>query len=110
MKLFGREPALIIGAFGALVTLLVSLNIPGLSAGQGAALTSFVTAGAIALTTRPVAPALFTAIVAPAAALFAEYGMHVADSVVVAITSVILAMFSIFGVRPQVSPAEPRRL
>lgn len=104
MRIFGREPALIIGAFGALVTLLVSLNIPGLSAGQGAAITSFVTAAAIALTTRPVAPALFTAVVAPTAALFAEYGMHVADSVVVSITSVILAVFALFGVRSQVYP------
>jgi hypothetical protein len=106
MKLFGREPTVIIGAIGALVTLLVSIKIPGLSAGAGAAVTAAATALIIALTTRPVAPALFTAVVAPAAALFAEYGMHVSDDVVVGITSVILAMFALFGVRPQVSPKD----
>lgn len=106
MRIFGREPAVIIGAIGSLITLLVSLNIPGLSAGQGAALTALLTAGVTAFFTRPIAPALFTAVVAPAAALFTEYGMQVADSVVVAITAVILAMFTLFGVRPQVSPAE----
>lgn len=105
MRIFGREPALIIGAIGAVITLLVSIKIPGLSAGAGAALTAFLTAVIIAVTTRPVAPALFTAVVAPAAALFAEYGLHVSDAVVVSITSVILAGFALFGVRPQVSPS-----
>jgi len=106
MKLLGREPAVIIGAIGALITLLVSLQIPGLNAGQGAALTSTVTALIIAATTRPIAPALFTAVVAPTVALFAEYGMHVDDSVTVALTSVILAGFTLFGVRPQVWPKQ----
>jgi hypothetical protein len=106
MKIFGREPALIIGTVGSLITLLVAIKIPGLSSGQGAALTAALTAGIIAATTRPVAPALFTAVVAPVAALFAEYGMNVADSVVVGITSVILALFALSGIRPQVSPKE----
>lgn len=105
MKIFGREPAVIIGVIGSLITLLVSLEIPGLSAGAGAALTSAVTAVIIAMTTRPVAPALFTAVVAPTVALFAEYGMHVSDGVVVGLTSLILAVFALFGVRPQVTPA-----
>jgi hypothetical protein len=108
MKIFGREPAVIIGAIGSLVTLLVALHIAGLSAGAGAAITSTATALIIAITTRPVAPALFTAVVAPAAALFAEYGLHVSDNVVVGITSVILAGFTLFGIRPQVTPAADR--
>jgi hypothetical protein len=111
MKIFGREPALIISAIGALVTLLVALNIPGLSAGAGAAITSFLTAVIIAFTTRPVAPALFTAVVAAGAALFAQYGLHVSDGVVAAASSVVLVGFALFGIRPQVTPtADPRPL
>jgi hypothetical protein len=109
MKLFGREPALIISAVGTLVTLLVALNIPGLTAGAGAAVTTFVSAIIIAATTRPVAPALFTAVVAAGAALFAEYGLHLSDGVVAAVGSVILVGFSLFGIRPQVTPAQDPR-
>lgn len=105
MRIFGREPSVVIGAIGSLVTLLVSMNIPGLSAGAGAAIIAFITAAIIAATTRPVAPALFTAVVAPAAALFAEYGLNVSDAVVAGITGLILAAFALFGIRPQVVPA-----
>lgn len=105
MKIFGREPALIISAIGAIVTLLVSLNIPGLSAGAGAAIVTAATALIIAVTTRPVAPALFTAVVSAGAALFAQYGLHVSDATVAAISGVVLVGFSLFGIRPQVTPA-----
>jgi hypothetical protein len=109
MKIFGREPALIISAIGAVVTLLVALNIPGLSAGAGAAIVTFLTAVIVAATTRPVAPALFTAVVAPAAALFAQYGLHVSDAVVAGVSAVILAGFALFGIRPQATPLiDPR--
>jgi hypothetical protein len=105
VKIFGREPALIISAIGTVVTLLVALNIHGLSAGAGAAITTFITAVVIAFTTRPVAPALFTAVVAAGAALFAQYGLHVSDGVVAAVGSVVLVGFALFGIRPQVTPA-----
>jgi hypothetical protein len=103
-SLFGREPALVISVIGSLVTLLVALNIPGLSAGAGAAITTFVTAVIIAATTRPIAPALFTAIVSAGAALFAEYGLSLSDHVVAALSAVILSGFTLFGIRPQVTP------
>jgi hypothetical protein len=104
MKIFGREPALIISAIGALVTLVVSLNIPQVDAGAGAAIVTFLTAVIIAATTRPVAPALFTAVVSAGAALFAEYGLHASDAVVAAISGVVLVGFALFGIRPQVTP------
>lgn len=109
MKIFGREPALIISAIGAVVTLLVTLNLPDLDAGAGAAITTFLTAVVIAFTTRPVAPALFTAVISAGAALFAEYGLHVSDAAVAAISGLVLVGFSLAGVRPQVTPtADPR--
>ncbi|MEU8329809.1 hypothetical protein [Micromonospora sp. NPDC048839] len=105
MKIFGREPALVIGAVGALLTVLASLNVPGLDAGAAAAITAFVAASIIAITTRPVAPALFTAVIAAGVALVAEYGMDVPDGVTGALAGAVLAGFALFGIRPQVIPA-----
>lgn len=111
MKIFGREPALIIGGIGSVITLLVALNIPGLSAGAGAAITTLLTAAIIAITTRPVAPALYTAVITAGAAVIAEYGFHVSDAVVAAISSALLAGFAFFGIRPQATPkADPRAI
>lgn len=107
MKIFGREPALVIGAIGSVLTVLASLNVPGVDAGAAAAITAFISALIIAFTTRPVAPALFTAVVAAGAALVTEYGMNVPDGVTGAISAAVLAGFALFGIRPQVSPVEP---
>lgn len=108
-SIFGREPALIISAVGTIVTLAVALNLPGLSAGAGAAITALVTAAIIAATTRPIAPALFTGVVTAGAALFAQYGLDVSDEVVAAVSGVVLVGFALFGIRPQVTPtADPR--
>ena len=104
MKIFGREPAVIIALVGAVVTLLVSFNLPGVDAGAGAAITTFLTAVIIAATTRPIAPALFTAVVSAGAALLAEYGLHWSDAQVGAISSLVLVAFALFGIRPQVTP------
>jgi hypothetical protein len=104
MRIFGREPAVIISAVGTIVTLLVALKVPGIDAGAGAAITTFLTAALIAATTRPVAPALFTAVVSAGAALFAQYGLHWSDDVVAAVSSLVLVSFTLFGVRPAVTP------
>jgi len=105
-KIFGREPALVIGAIGSLLTVLAALNVPGIDAGAAAAITAAVSALVIAFTTRPVAPALFTGVVAAGAALIAEYGYNVSDGTVAAISGAVLAGFALFGVRPQVAPQE----
>lgn len=87
------------------MTLAVALNIPGLTAGAGAAIVALVSAGVIAWSTRPVAPALFAGIITAAAALFGEYGLHLSDAVVAGLSAVLLAGFALFGIRPQVTPA-----
>jgi hypothetical protein len=104
MKIFGREPALIVGAIGSILTVFAALNLPGLSAGTAAAITAFLSAVLIAVTTRPIAPALYTGVIAAGVALLAEYGFHVSDGVVAALPAAVLAVFAIFGVRPQVTP------
>ncbi|GGM27291.1 hypothetical protein GCM10011608_10050 [Micromonospora sonchi] len=104
-KIFGREPALIVGAVGSILTVLAALNTPGIDAGAAAAITAFIASAIIALTTRPWAPALFTGVIAAAAALVAEYGMSVPDGVTGAVSGAALAWFALAGIRPQVEPA-----
>lgn len=106
MKIFGREPALVIGVIGSALTALAALNLDFLSAGQAAALTAVVTALVIAWTTNPKAPALFTGAFAALAALFAEYGIDLSDELVASVTALIVAVSAFFGIRPQVSPVE----
>lgn len=103
---FGREPALIIGAVGSILTVLVAMNLPWIDAGSAAALMALITAGATAFFTRPLAPALFTGAFTAAVALFGEYGFQLSDQMIAALAGLILAGFALFGIRPQVSPVE----
>lgn len=109
MKLFGREPALIVGFVGAVLTSLAALELPWLSAGQAAAITAAVSAVLIATLTRPFAPALFVGAFTVVAALFAQYGLELSDEIIAGISGAILAGFSLFGIRPQVTPVEQVR-
>lgn len=106
MKLFGREPALWASLATSLVSVLVAADLPWLTAGQGAALIALIGAVVIAITTRPVAPALFTGIVAAAAALVAEYGLDLSDALTTAVSATVLSVCALLGVRPQVSPQD----
>lgn len=106
MKIFGREPALWIGVVGAFLTFLAGLNLPGLNAGQSAAITALVSGVIMAVTTRPVAPGLFTGVVGALAALGAEYGLNVPDTTVAAASALVVAVFALLA-RGQVSPAAP---
>lgn len=103
-KIFGREPAAIIGFAGAVLTALAAMNLEFLNAGQAAAITAAVAGALIAATTRPIAPALFTAAFVAVAALFGEYGLELSDAVIGGGTAVILAGFTLAGVRPAVTP------
>jgi AcrR family transcriptional regulator len=109
MKVLGREPAAVIAFIGAVLTALAAVKLPWLNAGQAAALTAAFAGILIAVTTRPVAPALFTAAFVAVAALFGEYGLGLSDEVIGGVTAVILAGFALAGVRPQVTPViDPR--
>lgn len=102
--LFGREPALVLGFVGSVLTFLVSLNVSFIDAGAAAAVLALLTAIVTAAVTRPIAPPLFAGIITAAAALGAQYGLNVPDSTVAAASAILLAAFSLAGVRPQVSP------
>lgn len=105
MKIFGREPAAVIAAVGSIMTFLAAVAVPGISAGAASAITGLIAAGIIAATTRPVAPALLTAVITAGVAVAAEYGLHVSDAAVGASTGVVLAVFALLA-RGQVSPKE----
>lgn len=107
-KIFGREPALVFGFVGALLTVLVSLNMPWLSAGAAAAFLAALTGVATAALTRPIAPGLYVAALGSTFALLAEYGFNASDALVAGLTGLLLAGFALFGVRPAVSPRPPR--
>jgi hypothetical protein len=111
MKILGREPALWLAVIGAVVTWAVSLGLDWLNAGQATAIITAVTAAVIALTTRPIAPALFVGAVSAGAALFAQYGLDWSRASVTGLGAILLTGFALFGIRPQATPAaDPRTI
>jgi len=104
-KIFGREPALVMAAIGAVLSWIATLEFEWLDAGQSTALITFLSAVVIAATTRPWAPALFVGIVSAGAALAGAYGLNWSDNAVTALGTIILTGFALFGIRPQVTPS-----
>lgn len=107
MKIFGREPALIISTASALLSLAVTFNV-GLTGEQAGAIVAVISAsfGAVAAAmTRPIAPTAFTAVVAAGAALLAAYGLNVSAETVGATNAVVLSVLALLA-RGQVSPRE----
>ena len=105
MKIFGREPALIIASISAALSLLVTFQF-GLSAEQAGAIVAVISAvfaAATAAVTRPIAPSAFTGLVAAVAALLAAYGLNVSAETVGATNAVVLAVLGLLA-RGQVSP------
>ncbi|MGH3584710.1 MAG: hypothetical protein ACRDQ0_00140 [Pseudonocardia sp.] len=107
MRIFGREPALIIATVSAALSLLVSFGF-GLSAEQAGAIVAVISAvfaAATAVLTRPIAPSAFTGLVAAAVALLAAYGLNVSAETVGALNAVVLAVLGLLT-RGQVSPTK----
>ena len=102
-----REPALYIGVVSAGLSLVVALNVGGLTSEQAALIVGAITAiGAVitAVFTRPIAPAVFTGAVAAVAALLAGFHFAVAPGTVAAVNGVVLAVLTLLT-RGQVTPA-----
>ncbi|MFD5491643.1 hypothetical protein ACFWH4_01545 [Streptomyces sp. NPDC127091] len=109
MKIFGREPALLIATVSAGLSLLVTFGF-GLSAEQAGAIVAVISAvfaAATAVLTRPIAPSAFTGLVAAVAALLAAYGLDLSAEKVGALNAVVLAGLALLT-RAQVSPASPQ--
>lgn len=100
-----REPALIIGVIGSVLTSAAALGLDFLPPAAAAGIVAFLTAAVIAVRTRPVAPALYVAAGSALVAVMAQYGLHLTDAWVGFLTSLVLGGFALFGIRPQVSPS-----
>ncbi|MFJ5804877.1 hypothetical protein [Streptomyces sp. NPDC093093] len=107
MKIFGREPVVVLNTLSAVLGLIVSLGVTSLTAVQAGAIVGAATAilGAIAAAmTRPIAPQAFTTVVAAGAVLVAAYGYEVSQGTIGAINTTVLAVLTLLT-RVQVSPA-----
>ena len=104
-KIFGREPAAFVSVLAALLTLLAAPDLGFISPGQAVAIIGALTALVLALTTRPIAPAILTGAVTAIAGMFAEFGLEFSDDGVAAAGAAVLALFA-FITREQVSPKE----
>lgn len=109
MKIFGREPVVVLNTLAAVLGLIVSLGVTSLTAETAGAIVGVATAilGAIAAAmTRPIAPQAFTAVVAAGAVLVGTFGYDVDQSTIGAINTTVLAVLTLLT-RVQVSPASP---
>jgi hypothetical protein len=111
MKLFGREPTLVIQSISALLAVFVAVGIPNLSAEQAGLIIAVLTASLgvfNALLVRPVSPAAFTGFVAAGAALLTSYGLELSQEVVGSVSAAVVVLLALF-VRGQGTPnADPR--
>lgn len=105
IKIFGREPALVMAAIGAVLSWIATLGLEQFDAGQSTALITFLSALVIAATTRPWAPALFVGVISAGASLAAAYQLNWSEEAVTGLGTIVLAGFALFGIRPQVTPS-----
>jgi hypothetical protein len=82
IRIFGREPALVMGAIGAVLAWIATLGFEWMNAGQSTALITFLSALVIAATTRPWS-----------------------EEAVTGLGTIVLAVCALFGIRSQVTPA-----
>lgn len=111
MKIWGREPSLLISLIASGLSVLVGFQFDWLTAEQAALIIAALNAVlgvVLAVSVRPIAPAAFTYLVGALAALFAAYGLDVSQEMVGAINGLVLAGLG-FGTRAQVSPTSSPR-
>lgn len=111
MRIFGREPTIVLQTVSALLTILVSFQFDALTADQATLIVALLSAviGAVnAALVRPVAPAAITAVFTTGAALLAGYGLELPQEMVGAVTAAVPVLLTLLT-RAQVTPAaDPR--
>jgi hypothetical protein len=108
VKIFGREPALILQSIGAVLSLGIALGLPLSTeqAGLAVAVVSAVFGAVAAAATRPVAPQAFVGVVATVAALTSSFGFEASPELIGGLNAVIVSGLALLG-RAQSSPATP---
>jgi hypothetical protein len=111
MKIFGREPTVVLQAVSVTLSVVVAFGVPGLSAEQAALIIGAGSAAigvANAVAVRPVAPSAFVAAITAGSALLAAYGLGLPQEAVGSISAAVPAVLALF-VRGQVTPVtDPR--
>lgn len=105
---FGREPALIIQAVGAVLTLLVAFQLPHLTVATAAYITAALTALASTITglyVRPWQPSVFGGLIGATATLLAAFGWHFSQQQVGSFT-VLVALLMALVTRAQQTPSD----
>ena len=108
MKIFGYEPAIVVGALVSVINLIGTFGISYFNPDNAAAIVVIVNALAailMAWTTRPIAPSLFTSLVSAVLALGATYGLQLPAETVLAINAAVYPVLMLIA-RGQVSPVD----
>lgn len=109
MRIFGREPVVVLNTLAAVLGLVVALGVTSLTAEQAGAIVGVATAilgGIAAALTRPIVPQAFTAIVAAGVVFVGAFGYEVSQETVGALNMLVLTVLTLLT-RVQVSPAAP---
>jgi hypothetical protein len=107
MKIFGREPTLVLQALSAVLAVFVTFGWDGLTDVQAGAIVAFATAligVANAIAVRPWQPALFTGLITAGAVLLGTYGINLDQKLIGAVQVAVTAVMALLT-RVQVSPA-----
>lgn len=110
MKIFGREPTVVLQSISALLSIVVTFGFSWLTADQQTLVVAFI--GAVfglvnALAVRPWGPGAFIAFVTAGAALLTGYGLEFRPELVGGITAAIPVLLALQA-RGQVTPvADP---
>jgi hypothetical protein len=111
MRIFGREPTVVLQSLSAALSVVVAFGVPGLSAENASLIIAAGAAGigvVNALAVRPVAPSAFVAAITAGSALLASYGLGLPQEAVGSISAAVPAVLALF-VRGQVTPVtDPR--
>lgn len=108
MRIFGREPTLIIAVIAAFLNFLVGFQLDFLSAEQAAWIMTVINAilGCVAAwMTKPIAPQAFTYAVSSLLGLLSAYGLDFSQEAGSSLQMLVLALMS-FHTRGQVSPTD----
>ena len=100
------EPTLVLQTISALLAVVVTFGLPGLSAEQAGLIVAVIAAvfGVVnAVRVRPIGPAAFQTLVTVGAALLMSYGLHLSQELVGAIQVLVVAVVAM-GTRTQVTP------
>lgn len=112
-KWFGRDPALWIQFVTTVLAVVVGFGLPGLTNSRAAAIIALLYAIAgvyVAWSVRPWVPGFFTGVIAAAAALLGEFGLHWTQEQVSALAAAA-AMFVTLWAYGRVTPEhDPRPL